>query len=127
MKTTFKKRWYLFIPLFFIAAAAFSYITMWLWNILLPVIFHFPVITFWQSLGLLILIRIIFGGFGGGYRGHGGRNFRHHIREKWDQMTPGERENFMKNHNYAHDWCGKSWQGDAGKSDDNRHTGPTTV
>jgi len=35
--------------------------TMWLWNALIPVIFGLPVITFWQSLGLCLLCRGLFG------------------------------------------------------------------
>ena len=35
--------------------------TMWLWNGLLPGLFGLPVITFWQSLGLCLLARFLFG------------------------------------------------------------------
>ena len=40
-----------------------------LWNWLLPPLFEWPQITFWQALGLLALCRILFGGLGrgGGY------------------------------------------------------------
>lgn len=96
MKTNFKKRWYLFIPLFLIAVAVFTYITMWLWNSLLPDLFHFQLITFWQALGLLVLGRLLFGGFGGN-RGRHGLHWRNHMREKWEHMTPEEREKFRQN------------------------------
>jgi len=36
-----------------------------LWNWLLPPIFGWREITFWQALGMLALCRILFGGFGG--------------------------------------------------------------
>ena len=36
-----------------------------LWNWLLPPLFGWRQITFWQALGLLALCRILFGGFGG--------------------------------------------------------------
>ena len=39
-------------------------LVMSLWNWLLPPLFGLPAITFWQGLGLLILCRILFGGFG---------------------------------------------------------------
>ncbi len=107
MKTSFRKKWYLFSPLVLIAIAVFGFITMWLWNALLPVIFHLPEITFWQSLGLLVLSRLIFGGIGGHHARHP-NHWRSHIREKWQNMTPEERENFMKNHNMSHDWCGRN-------------------
>jgi hypothetical protein len=39
-------------------------LVMSLWNWLLPALFGLPAITFWQGLGLLLLCRILFGGFG---------------------------------------------------------------
>ena len=106
MRTNFRKRWYLFSPLILVAAALFGFITMWLWNGLLPAIFHIPEINFWQALGLLILSRLLFGGFGGHHNRHAG-HWGNHIRSKWQNMTQEERENFMKNHNYSNDWCGR--------------------
>jgi hypothetical protein len=61
-----------------------------LWNWLLPPLFGFPQVTFWQGLGLLALCRILFGGFG-----HGGPSrsrIRRRMSERWDQMSPDERE-----------------------------------
>jgi hypothetical protein len=46
-------------------------------------------VTFWQALGLLALARILFGGLGCHQR-HGG--FR--MRDKWERMTPEERDRF---------------------------------
>jgi hypothetical protein len=37
---------------------------MHLWNWLLPPLFGWRQITFWQALGILALCRILFGGFG---------------------------------------------------------------
>ena len=42
----------------------FGYITMRLWNWLMPEIFGLGAIHYWQALGLLILAKILFGGFG---------------------------------------------------------------
>lgn len=47
-------------------AALFGFITMWLWNALIPQIFGLSVISYWQAVGLLILFKILFGGFGNG-------------------------------------------------------------
>ena len=52
-----------------------------LWNWLLPPLFGWRQITFWQALGILALCRILFGGFGG--RGSGRSNFRRRLRERW--------------------------------------------
>ena len=35
-----------------------------LWNWLLPSLFGWRLITFWQALGILVLCRILFGGLG---------------------------------------------------------------
>jgi hypothetical protein len=49
-----------------------GFITMNLWNWLIPDLFHGPVINFWQTVGLLVLSKILFGGFGrGGWKGRG--------------------------------------------------------
>jgi len=44
-------------------AFLFGAVVMWLWNCLMPVIFHLGVITYWQAIGLAILGRLLFGSF----------------------------------------------------------------
>ena|SRR6266851_1079983 len=77
-----------------LAIILFSFVVMSLWNWLMPAIFGFRAINFWQALGLLALSRILLGGF----RGGPGRrmHWRHRMRERWDQMTPEEREKFVE-------------------------------
>ena len=36
----------------------------WLWNWIIPDIFGLGTITYWQAFGMLILAKILFGGFG---------------------------------------------------------------
>ncbi|MFY0629199.1 MAG: hypothetical protein JXR05_02390 [Flavobacteriaceae bacterium] len=43
----------------------FGYALMYLWNWLMPAIFGLTTITFWQAIGLCLLSKILFGGFGG--------------------------------------------------------------
>jgi hypothetical protein len=88
-----KKFWILaaiFGPLA-IAAAVFVFgsVVMLLWNAILPGLFGVGTINFWQALGILVLSKILFGGFGG-HRGHG-RWGRHH-NERWMHLGPEERE-----------------------------------
>jgi len=79
-----------------------GWIVQCLWNWLLPTLFGWRTITFWQALAMLVLCRILFGGFsGGGHRGMGiGMRRRMHERmeerwaERWEKMTPEERERF---------------------------------
>ena len=77
-----------------LAVAVFSFAVMSLWNWLMPAIFGASPITFWQAVGLLLLSRILFGRFGGG---PGRRiDWRRRMMERWNQMTPEEREKFSK-------------------------------
>ena len=73
-----------------LAATVFSFAIMWLWNWLMPVIFGLHAISFWQGLGLLVLSKILFGGFRQGLAMH----WRRRMMERWEQMTPEEREKF---------------------------------
>ncbi len=77
-----------------VAVAAASFLVMSLWNVLMPGIFAVRAISFWQALGLLVLSKILFGGF----RPHagGGPRWRRRMAEHWEQMTPEEREKFRQ-------------------------------
>src|SRR3979411_3363265 len=48
-----------------LAAFVFSFVVMSLWNWLTPTLFGWHAISFWQALGLLVLSKILFGGFRG--------------------------------------------------------------
>jgi hypothetical protein len=74
-----------------IAATVFGFVVMRLWNWLMPGLFALHPVTFWQALGLLILGKLLFGGFHGHSRGMG---WRRRMRERWQHMTPEEREKF---------------------------------
>lgn len=92
-----------FIPLFCAAfAALFGWIVMLLWNWLMPELFGLPLISFWQSVGLLLLCKILFGGLFGGHHGHGchghGHCSRNKLRERWENMTPQERAHLVEIH-----------------------------
>jgi|SRR5581483_11875252 len=79
--------------LFAIAAAlVLGFIIMRLWNWLMPPLFGLRAIGYWQALGLLLLSKILFGGFRGGR--WGGMRWRRRMMERWAQMTPEEREKF---------------------------------
>ncbi len=77
-----------------VAVTAVSFLVMSLWNWLMPALFGWRLINFWQALGLLVLSKILFGGF----RGGSGRrmHWRRRMMERWDEMTPEEREKFRE-------------------------------
>jgi hypothetical protein len=79
----------LIIPLAILTAALFGFIVMSLWNVVVPAVFGGKIITFWQALGLLVLSRILVGGF---FR-RGGFGDRQRARKAiWERLTPEERE-----------------------------------
>jgi hypothetical protein len=86
------------IPIGIAAMLIFAFIggelVMRLWNWLLPPLFGWRLITFWQGLALLALCRILFGGFGGHRSGR--PSFRHRMKERCGNMTPEERERFRQ-------------------------------
>jgi hypothetical protein len=69
-------------------------VVMHLWNWLLPPLFGWRQITFWQAIGLLALCRILFGGHG--WHGSVRSNVRRRMEERWEHMTPEERERFRE-------------------------------
>jgi hypothetical protein len=73
-----------------VAATVFSFVVMELWNHLMPGIFGLHAVGYWQALGLLVLSKILFGGFRG--RPGFGSHWRERLIERWEQMTPEERD-----------------------------------
>jgi hypothetical protein len=87
------KKAILFLLAASVAVTLFGFVVMGLWNWLMPAVFGLTTLGFWQAVGLLVLFRILFGGIRGG---HGGRahHWRHRMLERWEKMTPEEREQF---------------------------------
>jgi len=84
--------------LFFAAAAVllFGFIVMNLWNAILPAVLHVSAISFWQAVGLLVLSKILFGGFRGRWGGGPGGRWKERMQDKWKNMTPEERDQFKQ-------------------------------
>ncbi len=75
-----------------LAAGVMSAVVMLLWNNVAPALFgDARQIDYLHALGLLVLCRILFGGF----RGHGGWHGRHRWNQ-WQSMTPEERAQFHR-------------------------------
>ena len=94
-----RKRKLLWIaPLAILGMVVFVFIggelVLQLWNWLLPPLFGWRMLTFWQALGILLLCRILFGGFG--FRNSGRSNMRRRMQERCEHMTPEERERFRE-------------------------------
>jgi hypothetical protein len=69
------------LPIGILAITIFGFGVMSLWNWLVPALFGGKLITFWQALGMLVLSRILVGGFS-----------QPRVVHKWEQLTPEERE-----------------------------------
>ena len=93
------KRWWMIRIAKGIAFAAvmvlvLGFVSMSLWNALIPELFHGPALTLWQAIGLLVLSHILFRGHGGHMRGWGHDRWRKRFDAKLAAMTPEEREKF---------------------------------
>ncbi len=69
-------------------ALLFGYVVMLLWNWLIPAIFGLGTITFWQAVGIVILAKLLFGGFGGkggGSKSRSKKRFGKRFEAKWKE------------------------------------------
>ena len=80
------------MPLFILVTGG---VVFYLWNWLAPMLFGFKTITFWQAFGLLVLCRMLFGGFGMG-GGHRRSDWGHRMRARVQQMSPEQRDAFFR-------------------------------
>ncbi len=87
------------VLLMVVGIAALGWVVMMLWNWLIPTLFvggH--EIDYVHAMGLLLLSKILFGGFRHGCHGRWHRN-------RLENMTPEEREKFQTG---VRGWCGRS-------------------
>jgi len=92
-----------------LAVVLIGFITMSLWNWLVPVLFNGPHVTFSQALGLLVLSKILFWGFGGKRHCNGGRPdmpWKTKFSNKFASMSVEERE--LLKQKMKDKWC--SWE-----------------
>ena len=101
------KKWIFIVPAAIAGIVLFSFlggeVVKLLWNWLLPPLFGWREITFWQAFGMLALCRILFGGHG--FHGAGSRGrisgriserISQRMEERCEHMTPEERERFRQ-------------------------------
>jgi len=84
--------------------ALFTYVVMLLWNWLVPELFSGPILTYWQTLGILVLSKILLSGLGPGHKSsgpwrskdrpwshrHPGSDWRKKFEEKMNGKVSGE-------------------------------------
>jgi hypothetical protein len=94
MRHFFLARGLRIVAMIALVVAGVGLAVMGLWNWLMPALFNWRAITYPEAVGLLVLGRILFGGFRG-WPGRG-RYWRERMAERWEKMTPEEREKFRQ-------------------------------
>ncbi|MDB5241761.1 MAG: hypothetical protein JWP57_2386 [Spirosoma sp.] len=126
---------FLSFSLLFVGLAGLA--VMVLWNALLPPILGVRAISFGQAIGLLVLSRILFGGprgygprgFGsrwrngpesGGWGGYGPIEWKEKMNERWQKMTPEQRDQIRQQ---WRDKCAPSRRGRWGRGSQSEQPG----
>lgn len=84
-------------------ALLFGYIVMQLWNWLMPDIFGLAEINFWKAVGIIILARLVFGGFKHGSSHHSGE-CRTGSKTEWEKRIKDSKPHFEKWKYYDSYW-----------------------
>jgi hypothetical protein len=95
--SNFKKRKLFFFPLFIIGFFGMSAVVMLLWNWIIPSISTFAALTYWKAMGLLVLSKILFGGFHfNRHKQKMHQHFEQHapFKDKFLEMTDEEKNEF---------------------------------
>ncbi len=90
------RKFFMILGIAIAATFVFGFVVMSLWNAILPAVLGVKAISFLQALGILVLSKILFGGFGRGGGGFGRRRmeWKQRMDEKMKLMTPEEKEKF---------------------------------
>lgn len=114
MNTDSCRRFRMLMPLAVLAfAGVLGLAVYFLWNGVLADVLGVKTITYWQALGLLVLSKILFGGFPCGGRKFGGRGRDHLLAHKhWESLEPEQRERLREEmrHRFG-DWPRPPWSG----------------
>ncbi len=103
----FKRKKIACVFIFIAVFAASIAVVMFLWNALIPSIIGWTTINYWQAAGLMILSRLLLGGFGRfGKFGRHSRHDRHNkdfyywhaLRAKMQDMPLSERREYIRKH-----------------------------
>jgi len=82
---------HVFVGLIFAIAFAlvFALLVQFIWNSLMPAIFDLKTITFWQAFGIIVLAKLLFGGFGHhDHRHQDHRDYYHRHKDRDNEERP---------------------------------------
>lgn len=92
------------VLIFLAVFAAATTVVMLLWNCIIPQIIGWGVITYWQAAGILLLCKLLFGGFG--RSGHKfSREERAKFREHISNMSAEERRAHIRKRMFGGGFC----------------------
>jgi len=101
-----KKKFWLAFPCIIAAIGLFIWFFQWLWNMVLPDVLGVKSISYWQSLGILLISKILFGGLANAKEKFKNRNKfggPDHMKDNWKQKfetnfcaSEEEREKFKE-------------------------------
>jgi len=94
MSNPFCSKFRFLIPLFVLGLIAVVALAVYgLWNGVLTEVVNVKAVTYWQALGILVLARLLFGGFPGRRGGPFGPPWRRRmLMKRWESLTPEQRE-----------------------------------
>ncbi|MBM3435530.1 MAG: hypothetical protein FJY07_04830 [Bacteroidetes bacterium] len=92
------------IVLAVILAFIFGYFVMLLWNWIMPTLFGLPEIDYWLAFGIIILARLIFGGFGHGSHHHKSSHHDRYYGSKFRNKCRPPFDRHNKWHHYEDFW-----------------------
>jgi len=91
--------WAVKITLWFsVMFALFGVAVMYLWNWLVPVLFNGAVISFWQAIGLILLVRFLVG-----FGKRGPNHIKRKLSGHWTSMSEDEKERLREH--FKSRWC----------------------
>lgn len=82
-------------------ALVFGLVVKLLWNWLMPAIFGLETITYWQAFGIVLLAKLLFGGFGHHHRLNGeDRHLKLHFQKSGSRSGQGDRDRHGDYHEF---------------------------
>jgi len=85
-------------------ASIFAFAVMYLWNWLMPDIFGLGQIGYLQALGLIVLARLLVGGWHHGHGKDGKSGFHSHIKDRFSRSTRCNEKDLFEDRGFREFW-----------------------
>jgi hypothetical protein len=103
---------WVFIGLGFAAlfALVFGFVVKWVWNMLMPELFGLSAITFWQAFGIVILAKLLFGGFSPHRHNRSPKDYRQQYERHFPWKRFGDNQRSLKTNYRIWKYYHRFWQ-----------------